>query len=302
MLGQAQSLLHRPKWAMASSTPVQAPAGTSSKASASEQQASWNNNADNLNAIAASTLMYGIDALEIAGVSPGDKMLDVATGTGHLALYAAAKKSATVDAIDFASENIAMLQHSLQERPLPVTGHVMDGQQLEFGDDQFDIVSSCFGVFLFPDYMQGVKEMFRVAKPGGRSAVVAWAESHRAMMRPWMQLLETHFPEVLPLSMPPGVTRMSDMDGMKAVLEAGGFEDVKVSEVAHSVKVPNPEAFANIFSQNPVVGETLKELAPERRSDIGPKFVQLLKSEYMQDGVITFDAFAVIGCGTKPKN
>ena len=68
------------------------------------------------------------------------------------------------------------------------------------------IVSSCFGVILFSEFKQGCKEMVQVVRPGGRSAVAAGAEPHRAMMRPRMQLLQTHFPELMPLSRPSGAT------------------------------------------------------------------------------------------------
>lgn len=273
---------------------------SSSKATAFEKPSTWNNSADDYLQFADTTLKYGIDALEIVGVSPGDKMLDVATGPGHLALYAASEKGATVDAIDFASESIAILERSLQAHPLPVTGQVMDGQQLDFSDDHFDVVSSCFGVFAFPDYMKGVKEMLRVTRPAGRAAVVAWADMRRAVMRPWMQLFEKHFPEVLPLPMPPGIAKMSTMDGMKQVLEAAGFADVCVSEVAHAVQVPDPKVFADLDMQNPVLGIVQERLSPERCSELVPRFIELLESEYTQGGAISFDAVAVIGCGAKP--
>jgi len=52
---------------------------SSSKATAFEKPSTWNNSADDYLQFADTTLKYGIDALEIVGVSPGDKMLDVAT-------------------------------------------------------------------------------------------------------------------------------------------------------------------------------------------------------------------------------
>eukprot|EP00892_Ulva_mutabilis_P006088 jgi/Ulvmu1/3851/UM018_0070.1 len=278
----------------------QAPLGSSSKATLFEKPSTWNNTADDYLDFADTTIKYGIDALEIVGVSAGDKLLDVATGPGHLALYAASEKGATVDAIDFASENIAILKRSLESHPLAVTGYVMDGQQLDFPDCQFDVVSSCFGVFAFPDYMMGVSEMLRVTKPGGKVAVVAWAEMHRAVMRPWMQLFERHFPEVLPLPMPPGIAKMSTMEGMKAVLMDGGFVDGAVSEVAHSVTVADPKVFADLDMQNPVLGIVQERLTPERCKELVPRFIDLLESEYKHGDAIAFDAVAIIGCAGKP--
>eukprot|EP00892_Ulva_mutabilis_P006089 jgi/Ulvmu1/3852/UM018_0071.1 len=265
-----------------------------------EDASAWNSNAEACSQSAGMTIKYGIDALEMGGVSPGDKMLDVASGPGHLAAYAASEKGATVDAIDFASENIATLQRNLQSNPVAVTGHVMDGQQLEFQDDLFDVSCSCFGVFLFPDYVKGLSEMFRVTKPGGRAVVVSWAEPHRAAMQVWARLFDQQFPEVLPLPLPAGIEKMSTMEGAKEVLAAAGFENVKVSEVVHTWEVPDPTAFTNMFMQNPLMQLVRARLNTERFAELVPRVLELLESDYKKGDRISFDAVGIIACGTKP--
>lgn len=265
-----------------------------------EKESAWNNAAKGCSQIAYMTVKYGIDSLEAVAVSPGDKMLDVGSGPGHLAVYAASEKGAIVDAIDFSSESIAILQRNLSSNPVAVTGHVMDGQQLEFPDGQFDVVSSCFGVFLFPDYMKGLSEMFRVTKPSGRVTVVAWAEMRRGAMQTWLKVFERHFPEVLPLPLPPGVAKMNNMEGMSEVLTVSGFENVEVKEVVHRVEIPDAHAFAEVGMQNPVMCTVKDRLAPERVSELVPRFVELVESEYKQGNTISFDAVGVIGCGVKP--
>lgn len=269
-------------------------------AAAFDKPSSWNRSADANLLFAQTLLLFGVDALEIVGVSPGDKMLEVATGSGELAMYAASEKGAIVEAIDFASERIAHLQRSLEEYPVAVTGRVMDGQQLEFPDGQFDVVSSCFGVFLFPDYMKGVSEMYRVTKPDGRAVIVAWAPAPQAPMRAWIHLFERHYPEFLPLPMPPGVEKMSTADGMKEVMETAGFEDVSVTEVVHAFDVPDPTTFTEAGLQNPALDAVRERLSPEGRTELVRRMVGLLESEYTEGGAVSYDAVAVIGCGKKP--
>lgn len=93
--------------------------------------------------------------LEAAKVQPGEKLLDVACGPGDLAVWAARDKGATVDCIDFSEGMIDAVKEKLEKEPVAVTTHVMDGQNLTFEDSTFDIVTSSFGVMLFPDWQKG---------------------------------------------------------------------------------------------------------------------------------------------------
>lgn len=73
-------------------------------------------------------------------------------GTGDLAIFAAQEMGALVTAVDFSPGMIQLLHQRLAEMPVPVTAHVMDGQNLELEDSIFDVVHSSFGVTLFPDF------------------------------------------------------------------------------------------------------------------------------------------------------
>lgn len=290
-------------------TPVPRPAKRTVSMSASDvskpeatglaKSSNWNSCAAQYKKYSGTTLKYGIDSLEFVGVKAGDKLLDVATGPGDLAIYAASEKGAIVDGIDFASESIAILKGRLEEHPLSVTPHVMDGMQLEFSDDNFDIVSSCFGVFLFPDHMKGVKEMFRVTKPGGKAVVVAWAEEERAPMRPWLKVLQKMHPELLPLPLPSGVKDLSTVDGMKTCLAAAGFGDIEVTEVTHAFEMPDPNAYAQAILNNPALSEVREALSPEQREELIQAVVDLMSSEFTVDGAVSMDAVAIIGRGVK---
>lgn len=283
----------------AMSNTVRAESANEMNAAAFETPSSWNKSADANIQFAQTLLLFGVDALESVGVSRGDKMLEVAAGSGELAMYAASEKGAIVEAIDFASDRIAHLHRSLEEYPVAVTGRVMDGQQLEFPDCHFDVVSSCFGVFLFPDYMKGIQEMFRVTKPAGRAVIVAWAPASQSPMRAWTQLFEKHYPEFLPLPMPPGVEKMSTADGMKEVMETAGFEDVSVSDAVHAFDVADTTAFTEAGLNNPALDCVQKRLSPEGRTELIRRMVELLETEYAEGGAVSYDAVAVIGCGKK---
>jgi SAM-dependent methyltransferase len=109
---------------------------------------------------------------EAAAIRPGDRVLDVACGTGVLTREAARRAGPTgaVTGLDLSPEMLAVaarLNPELQWRQ-------GSGQSLPFPDQSFDAVVSQFGLMFFPDPVAGLREMMRVLVPGGRLAVAVW--------------------------------------------------------------------------------------------------------------------------------
>ena len=111
-------------------------------------------------------------ALDHVSIGPGTRFLDIASGSGALAL-SAARRGARVTATDISPEMIDRLRDRARtEGHDDLEAAVMDGHDLDLPDDGFDITGSQFGVMLFPDLPRGLREMARVTKPGGRVLVV----------------------------------------------------------------------------------------------------------------------------------
>ena len=106
-------------------------------------------------------------AADLAGVGPGSKALDVATGTGDLAVELA-RRGADVTGMDFAP---AMLELARRKAP-GLRFEEGDALALRYPDASFDAVTVGFGARNFADLDRGLGEMARVAKPGGRVVVL----------------------------------------------------------------------------------------------------------------------------------
>ena len=114
------------------------------------------------------------DALDRIQPAPGSRLLDVACGSGALAL-AAARRGAQVLGVDFSPTMIERLCARANDEGLPnVEGEVMDAHDLALDDDTFDVTASQFGVMLVPDQPRALREMVRVTRPGGTVLVVAY--------------------------------------------------------------------------------------------------------------------------------
>jgi demethylmenaquinone methyltransferase/2-methoxy-6-polyprenyl-1,4-benzoquinol methylase len=106
-------------------------------------------------------------AVDLARVGPGSAALDVATGTGDLAIELA-RRGAEVTGTDFAP---AMLELARQKAP-GLTFEEGDALELRYPDAAFDAVTVGFGARNFSDLDRGLAEMARVTKPGGRVVVL----------------------------------------------------------------------------------------------------------------------------------
>jgi demethylmenaquinone methyltransferase / 2-methoxy-6-polyprenyl-1,4-benzoquinol methylase len=106
-------------------------------------------------------------AVDLAEVGPGARALDVATGTGDLAVELA-RRGAEVTGLDF-SERMLELARAKCPQIEWVEGNALE---LSFADEEFDAVTVGFGARNFSDLDRGLSEMVRVAKPGGRVVIL----------------------------------------------------------------------------------------------------------------------------------
>ena len=127
----------------------------------------------------AALMLPFIEAVIQATVCWGDRVLDVACGTGFATRAAATAvgPGGTVAAVDV---NVAMLDEARRHGPGVVDWQEASALQLPFPDAEFDSVICQQGVQFFPDPVAGLAEMLRVLKPGGRAGVTVWAPIGRS--------------------------------------------------------------------------------------------------------------------------
>jgi SAM-dependent methyltransferase len=106
-------------------------------------------------------------------VGKGDALLDIACGTGQVAIPAA-RAGARVTGLDLAEQWIAQARERAAAEGLDVQFDVGDAEALPYGDDEFDIVISLIGVMFAPRPDVATAEMLRVCRPGGRIVLGNW--------------------------------------------------------------------------------------------------------------------------------
>lgn len=137
-------------------------------------------------------------AVDLANVGPGDRVLDVATGTGDLALELARRVApgGAVIASDFSQEMLALARKKGVDTPVPVAFGWANAMELPYADDEFAAATVGFGARNFSDLDQGLREMTRVVRPGGTVVVLEITTPTRPPLSTFYRLW---FDRVVPL-------------------------------------------------------------------------------------------------------
>jgi ubiquinone/menaquinone biosynthesis C-methylase UbiE len=114
--------------------------------------------------------------VELLGIGRGDRLLDLASGTGEVAIRAA-RAGATVTAIDLGAPMIEKARRSAEEAGVDVTFDIGDVEYLPYDDASFDVLASAFGLVFAPDHANVASELARVCSTGGRLGFTAWKPS-----------------------------------------------------------------------------------------------------------------------------
>jgi SAM-dependent methyltransferase len=122
---------------------------------------------------------FGPLLVAACGISPGQRVLDVAAGTGNVAIRAA-EAGADVIASDLTPENFPAGRREASAHGVQLEWVEADAEALPFADDRFDVVTSSFGAIFAPHHRRVADELLRVCRPGGTIGMIALAPSGAA--------------------------------------------------------------------------------------------------------------------------
>lgn len=175
------------------------------------------------------TSLFAVDALKYVTLDSHSKVLDVAAGTGALAL-AAAKTGAQITAIDFSPGMVASLK---SEGVNNIDALEMDGQALQFPGRSFDLSFSIFGVIMFPDWKKGLAEMHRVTKPGGDCVVATWKTNGAATFLLLGEIRKKLFPDRQGIQMPAAIQAINAPEAFVQAFMDTGFRHARIHTITH---------------------------------------------------------------------
>jgi SAM-dependent methyltransferase len=212
---------------------------------------------------------------------PGERWLDLATGTGAVARIAA-RAGADVTGLDLAPDLIETAREHTEAEGLSVRYEVGDAEALSFGDASFDVVVSTFGVMFAPDHAAVARELARVCRPGGRLGLISWTEDSGIgdifrVMKP--------FQAAPP---PQGVGNpfaWGDASHVRELLEGDFDLELEVLDTEH--RASSGEEVWEIFSTSYGPTKTLAEsLDDDRREELHRSWVDLYERSRVGDEIV----------------
>jgi enediyne biosynthesis protein CalE5 len=240
--------------------------------------------------------------VELAGVKPGDRVLDVAAGYGEPSLTAAkaAGPQGSVVATDISAE---MLSYGRERAAASGLGNIefveSDASSLDYPAGSFDAALSRWGIIFEPDAEAAAARIRGFLRPGARMAISSWGPPEAVPflgipVRTAMQRLDVQPP---PPGTPGPLSRPTP-EAVGGLLEGGGFSDIEVEEAEVTMELGSPEEFTTF----------VKEIAPPIRAMIDPHPQQVqdetwaaitdaVRREAAEDGTLTLTSLALIAAG-----
>jgi len=180
--------------------------------------------------------------LRAARVAPGQRVFDIATGTGLAAEAAAALVGPRghVTAADLSSAMVERAHERLGALP-NVTLAIEDGQALSIPDASFDAVVCSMGLMFFPDPARGLSEFHRVLRPGGRAGVSVSTVPERSFNGRINIVIGRHNPAIAEAAA--RVFALGDEARLRSLFSQVGFTEVEITTEAHHFVLPSFDAY-----------------------------------------------------------
>jgi len=215
--------------------------------------------------------------VELLAPAPGDRWLDLATGTGAVAEDAAAA-GAQVTGIDLAPMLIETAKERASAKGLEIDYRVGDAERLDLPDAAFDKVSSTCGVMFAPDHEAVARELARVTKPGGRIGLANWTPDGG---------LGRLFKVMAPYQPAPPPSSPFDWGDETRVRELLGDDfELELEERVSTLRTPTAEEYWQLFSTSYGPTKTLAESIGERREDLHRDWIEFFETNYESGGEI----------------
>jgi ubiquinone/menaquinone biosynthesis C-methylase UbiE len=241
--------------------------------------------------------------LELAGVAPGKRVLDIASGTGEPGLPAAEAvgPNGHVLLTDQSEEMLGVARAKAEERGLSnVEFRVVDGESLDVEPGSFDAATCRWGIMFMPEPVRCLRSVHRALKPGGRVAIAVWG---RPDLNPFftvpVAVLMQHKAIQRPAPGEPGVFAFADRSRLAAVLTEAGFRDIVLDDLRLPMAVyDTAEEYWESLTNSGAIAKDLRDVSPEVREAIRRDLFERVAGGDPK-APVSLDGYAVIASATK---
>lgn len=243
--------------------------------------------------------------IELAEISPNEKILDVGAGTGIVALQAARiMTTGEICGIDLSTEMLAKAEEKARQLKVEqkINFRQMDAEALDFEDEKFDVAVSLFALLHFPNPLTALREIFRVLRPGGRVVIAVGSGVPISSPSGWLhilkkspdilqrlqgkQLVAPHFLDNfvnkhIPKTGEPEESHLARVKrdrtrSVRLLVERAGFEVLKTDWRGHQQIIETPEEFWEIQ-------RAFSSIARKRLASVSDDKLEFLYAAFLEE-------------------
>lgn len=237
--------------------------------------------------------------LEMAALEPGERVLDVACGTGLVSLRVleAVGEAGAVVGTDISAEMVVAARRAAQQRGYRnATFERFDAESMALDGRSFDAAVCALGLMYFPEPENALREMLRLLKPGGRAAAVVWGARANCGWAEIFPIVDARVSsEVCPLFF-----QLGTKDSLARCFSVAGYDDVRLERIAVALDYPcADDALAAAFRGGPVALAYSRFDEPTRAA-VHAEYLESI--EPFRDGArYRIPGEFVAAAGTKPR-
>ena len=230
------------------------------------------------------------ELIATAKLQRGDRVLDVATGTGIVAIEAVEKvgNDGKVVGIDISTGPLAIAKRTAGNAN-NLQFLEMDAEDLKFPDGSFDVVLSEFALMFFPDSQRALREMKRILVKNGRIAVSVHGSADNApYLSVIMNALMKYAPEIIPVGRP-GPHRFGEPDLLRTEFENSGFKEINVAVFSYPYNAGTFEEYWNEYMES--AAASIRAKVESLDAELYAKIKEEAKAKaewFIKDGKIEF--------------
>jgi enediyne biosynthesis protein CalE5 len=228
--------------------------------------------------------------VELAGVRPGHRVLDIATGNGEPAVTAARVAGAAghVVAVDQSPGMLAIARERTHTLGISNIEFVeSDAESLRLPEASFDAAVCRWGLMFMPDLDAAVRLIHRALKPGARFATAVWATGEKV---PMINLAAEAVRQIAGLKPPPPgalvPTRLADTTILESALKAAGFSDLAIEPMIVTFEFRSPAEFTDFRSELGAAQAMMAKLTPEARAQVRAALTEAAERFRGADGAV----------------
>jgi ubiquinone/menaquinone biosynthesis C-methylase UbiE len=230
--------------------------------------------------------------LELANIKAGNKIIDIACGTGLVSFPAAelAGEKGFVLANDISDKMVETGTAIAKERNFfNISFQRMDAEELDVEDDSYDIALCALGLMYFPDPLKAIKEMHRSIKPGGHAVVAVWGQRKNCGWAEVFEIVDRRVAsEVCPMFF-----KLGNEGTLKQYMNAGGFKNISVERINTVLDYSSgDEACGAAFLGGPVA-LAYNKFSEDIRKEVFKEYIESIKSFKEKDGFLVPGEFVV---------